>query len=65
VAPPAHVGDTEKNRPYDRVEEWKQYTRTGRFAGRADWVLLDRLRVGQLTCTPSRYVDARYRLCRR
>ena len=44
VAPPAHVGDTEKNRPQERVEAWRRFLATNRFDGRADWLVIDRLR---------------------
>jgi hypothetical protein len=65
VAPPAHVGDTEKNRPYQRVEEWKRFVRTNRFEARADWLVVDRLRAQGVNCTRKRYGDERYRLCER
>lgn len=63
VSAPSHVGDTEKNRPYERVEEWKRYLRTGDFPEPADWLLLDRRRVGRLDCRPKLYEDGRYALC--
>jgi hypothetical protein len=63
VAAPSHVGDTEKNRPYERVEQWKRYLRTGDFPEPVDWILLDRQRVGALGCRPPVYEDGRYTLC--
>ncbi len=63
VSAPSHVGDTEKNRPYERVAEWKRYVKTGDFAERVDWILLDRRRAGQLDCRPKVYADGRYTLC--
>jgi hypothetical protein len=65
VAPPAHVGDTEDNRPYERVEEWRRFLRTGEFAGRAEWVVLDRLRVRRRICSAPVFADDRYVLCPR
>jgi hypothetical protein len=66
VAPPAHVGDTKKNRPYERVREWNRFVARKRgFEGRADWLVIDRLRAPGLPCPQSRYADERYRLCRR
>jgi hypothetical protein len=65
VAEPTHVGDTRDNRPYERVEQWNQFLRTGAFPGRADWIVLDRRRVGRVRCAPRRFEDARYTLCAR
>jgi hypothetical protein len=62
VAAPSHVGDTEKNRPYERVEEWKRFERTGRFPGRYDRLVIDSRRT-DVTCGRFLYRDARYRLC--
>ncbi len=53
VSAPTHVGDTKANRPYERVESWEDYKRTGRFPDRYDWVVLDRERVNQVTCAPA------------
>jgi Family of unknown function (DUF6541) len=64
VAPPAHVGDTEKNRPQERVEAWRRFLATNRFDGRADWLVIDRLRARAARCPEQRYADERYRLCR-
>ena len=62
MSAPAHVGDTEANRPYERVEAWQGYLRTGSFPGRYDWVVLDRMRV-RITCNPKRLSAGRYVLC--
>jgi hypothetical protein len=63
VAAPSHVGDTKKNRPYERVEQWKRYAAGGRFPEPVDWILLDRLRAPRLDCRPKVYEDPRYSLC--
>jgi hypothetical protein len=62
VSDPPHVGDTRENRPYERVEQWRAYARTGRFPAPVDWIVLDRRRVDR-DCAPKRYRDARYTLC--
>jgi hypothetical protein len=62
VSAPTHVGDTKANRPYERVEEWTNFVRTGRFPHRYDWVVLDGKRV-KTTCAPKLFVDGRYTLC--
>jgi hypothetical protein len=64
VAPPAHVGDTEKNRPRERVRQWRRFRTTGVFSGRADWLVFDNLRVRERTCESAVYRDERYALCR-
>jgi hypothetical protein len=63
VADPPHVADTSENRPYERVEDWRRYLRTGRFPAPVDWIVLDRLRVGARECSPALFADARYTLC--
>ena len=65
VSEPPHVGDTVDNRPYERVEQWEEFRRTGEFPGRVDWIVLDRKRTGELECAPKRFEDDRYALCRR
>ena len=62
VAAPTHVGDTKANRPYERVEAWKDYVRTGSFPDRYDWVVLDGRRV-RTTCAPKFFSAGRYTLC--
>jgi hypothetical protein len=65
VAPPGHVADTTQNRPYERVREFRRYTRTQdpsvpRSCG-ARWLVADtarfRFHAGSLV-----YADTRYRL---
>jgi hypothetical protein len=63
VSAPSHVGDTEKNHPYERVEDWQRFVRTGQFREQFDWLLVDRVRVPKLRCRPDVYEDARYTLC--
>ncbi len=63
VADPPHVADTSENRPYERVEDWRRYLRTGRFPEPVDWIVLDRLRTGARDCSPAEFSDARYTLC--
>ena len=62
VSAPTHVGDTKANRPYERVEDWQGYVRTGSFPGRYDWVVLDDRRV-RITCNPKVLSSGRYTLC--
>lgn len=64
VAPPAHVGDTAKNRPYDRVERWRAFERSGSFPAPYDWYVRDRLRARR-ACSRPLYRDDRYALCAR
>jgi hypothetical protein len=65
VSSPAHVGDTEKNHPYERVDDWNGFVATNRFDGRADWLVIDRMRTRGVECRDRRYADERYRLCKR
>jgi hypothetical protein len=62
VSAPTHVGDTKANRPYERVDDWEEYVRTGSFPGRYDWVVLDGKRV-RTTCAPKLLSSGRYTLC--
>ena len=62
VAAPTHVGDTKANRPYERVEAWEDYVRTGSFPDSYDWVVLDAKRV-RTTCAPKFFSAGRYTLC--
>ncbi len=70
VAPPGHVGDTTKNRPYERVREFRRFAATGdlrvpRACG-ARWLVVDSSRFerpGGVTAPPT-YRDARYALYR-
>jgi hypothetical protein len=63
VADPPHVGDTRKNRPYQRVEDWERFLRGEAFPGRVDWLVLDRRRVGDRECARTVFSDDRYTLC--
>jgi hypothetical protein len=67
VAPPGHVADTDANRPYERVREFRAFARTGdlsvpRACG-ARWLVVDGRRfrrpAGPLTAA---YRDGRYAL---
>ena len=66
VAPPGHVADTEKNRPYERRDEALRFFETGdaaivRRAG-ADWLVVDRNRSDVVPQLDSVYRDGRYTL---
>jgi hypothetical protein len=63
VSAPAHVGDTNENRPYERVREWREYLGGRPFPQMIDWLVLDRMRVGDRDCSPKVYADGRYVLC--
>lgn len=62
VSAPKHVGDTKANRPYERVQEWRDYVRTGDFPRPYDWVVLDAKRV-KTTCAPKLFAGGGYTLC--
>ena len=66
VAPPGHVADTEKNRPYERRDEALRFFETGdveipRRAG-ADWLVVDRKQFDVAPQLDSVYRDGRYTL---
>jgi hypothetical protein len=66
AAPPSHVADTKKNRPYERRRENIQFFETGdvaipRRAG-AGWLVLDRKRFDIVPQLDSLYRDNRYTL---
>jgi hypothetical protein len=66
AAPPSHVADTEKNRPYERRKEVQRFFETGdaeipRQAG-ANWVVVDRRRFDVAPDLDSVYRDGRYTL---
>ena len=68
AGPPAHVADTEENRPYARREDVVQFLRTGnvdipRRYG-ADWLVVDRRRSFLRPALPVVYADDRYLLYR-
>ena len=67
-APPGHVADTKRNRPYVRREEWRRFNRTGdlgipRACG-ATWLVIDRDRFATRPPLPVAYRDGRYTLYR-
>ena len=66
AAPPGHVADTEKNRPYERRDENVRFFETGdvaipREAG-AHWLVVDRDRFDVVPQADSVYRDDRYTL---
>jgi hypothetical protein len=67
-APPGHVADTEKNRPYERVRDARRFLRTGDVSipesYGAKYVVLDRLRTRLHLDLPVVYRDERFTLYR-
>jgi len=68
TAPPGHVADTTKNRPYERRDEWRRFARTGdlgipRRCGAA-WVVTDARAFDRRLPLPVAYRDDRYTLYR-
>jgi hypothetical protein len=68
AAPPAHVADTEDNRPYARRRDVMRFLRTGdldipRSYG-ANWLIVDRRRSFLRPALPLVYADDRYLLYR-
>jgi hypothetical protein len=67
-APPGHVADTEKNRPYERARDARRFLRTGDVSIAkkygANYVVLDRLRTKLVLELPVVYRDARFTLYR-
>ena len=68
TAPPGHVADTTKNRPYERRAEWRRFVRTGdlaipRHCGAA-WIVTDARSFGRRLQLPVVYRDGRYTLYR-
>ena len=63
-APPGHVADTEKNRPYERTRDARRFVRTGDLAipqsYGAEYVVLDRLRTDLELDLPAVYQDERF-----
>jgi hypothetical protein len=65
-APPGHVADTEKNRPYARARDARRFMRTGdvdipvKYG--AGYVVLDRLRTKLVLDLPVVYRDDRFTL---
>jgi len=68
VAPPGHVADTEKNRPYARARDARRFQRTGDLAipesYGAEYLVADRLRGGRRFGLPVLYRDSRFTLYR-
>jgi hypothetical protein len=68
AGPPAHVADTEHNRPYERRGDVVRFLRTGDLAiprsYGADWLVIDRRRSFLRPALPVLYADERYLLYR-
>ena len=68
AAPPAHVADTEKNRPYYRKALANRFLRTGDLAiprnSGAGWILVDRKHYDPPLDLEPVYRDGRYSLFR-
>jgi hypothetical protein len=64
AAPPAHVADTEENRPYGRREDVAAFLRSGDLSiphlYRARFVVIDRSRFGTRPRARALYQDDRY-----
>jgi hypothetical protein len=67
-APPGHVADTEKNRPYERARDARRFLRTGDLSipreYDAEYVVVDRLRPKLQLDLPIVYRDERFTLYR-
>ena len=68
AAPPAHVADTDANRPYDRARDVRRFLRTGSLSiprrYRAEWLVVDRRHYRVRPRLRPVYTDARYSLYR-
>ena len=68
VAPPGHVADTEANRPYERARDARRFLRTGDLSipegYRAEYLVVDRLRLEREFELPMVYEDERFTLYR-
>ena len=68
AAPPPHVADTTRNRPYDRARDMHRFLRRGGLAiprkYGAQWILLDRRRTRVRLRLPKIWADSRYTLYR-
>jgi hypothetical protein len=66
AAPPAHVADTEDNRPYKRREDVIEFFRTGDLAiprsYGAEWLIVDEQRFDVRPSVPVVYRDGRFAL---
>jgi hypothetical protein len=67
-APPGHVADTKRNRPYVRRDLWRRFNRTGELSipkrCGAGWVVIDRRRFETKLALPIAFRDGRYTLYR-
>lgn len=63
-APPGHVADTKRNRPYVRRAQWRRFNRTGELGipkrCGAAWLVIDRDRFDTRPGLPVAYRDGRY-----
>jgi hypothetical protein len=68
TAPPGHVADTKRNRPYERRDEWRRFDDTGdlRIPKRcgAAWLVIDTKLFDTRPDLPVAYRDGRYVLYR-
>ena len=68
AAPPAHVADTEENRPYERERDVRRFLRSGRLAipkrYGAGWLVVDREHYRVRPDVNAVYRDGRYSLYR-
>jgi hypothetical protein len=68
AGPPAHIADTEANRPYARQRDVRSFFRTGRLEiprrYGADWLVINRRRSLLRPALPVVYADDRYLLYR-
>jgi hypothetical protein len=68
AAPPAHVADTDENRPYERAEDVRRFLRTGELAiprrYGAGWLVVDREHFRVRPRLEPVYRDGRYSLYR-
>ena len=68
TAPPGHVADTTKNRPYERRAEWRRFARAGDLAVPrrcgAAWIVTDVHSFDRRLQLPATYRDERYTLYR-
>jgi hypothetical protein len=69
AAPPAHVADTDANRPYARRKSVNRFFVTGDLGildrYHADWLVVDHQRFDTRPSWPLEYEDARYSLYHR
>ena len=67
-APPGHVADTKRNRPYERRDDWRRFNRTGDLAiprrCGATWLVIDKSRFDTRPELPVVHRDGRYILYR-